>query len=190
MKIHYTRHLVWVLLLALSLPSFSQEQPSLRDRADLLYRKYEYAGAVALYQRLADTRNPRIGDLERLAEGYRLMDDYESSENWYARAVAHQDSRPEHLLGYADVLKAQGKYAAARKQLEDYAARTGDRESVAVQLAGCDSAEAWLASPTGHQLRNERGVNTARAEFSAFPAGGRVYYAGEPASGEAYGWTG
>lgn len=190
MKIHYTRYLVAALLLSIGFPGAGQEQPSLRDRADLLYRKYEYAGAVALYQRLADTRNPRLGDLERLAEGYRLMNDYESSENWYARVVGHRDSRAEHLLGYADVLKAQGKYAAARAQLEAYASRTGDRAGVSVQIAGCDSAEAWLSSPTAHVLRNERGVNTERSEFSAFPAGSKVYYAGEPASGAAYGWTG
>ena len=190
MKIPYTRYLAAALLLAVSLPVLSQEQPSLRDRADLLYRKYEYAGAVALYGRLADTRNPRLVDLERLAEGYRLMNDYESSENWYARLVGHGDSRPEHLLGYAEVLKAQGKYAEAKQQLEAYASRTGDRAGVSVQLAGCDSAEAWLASPTPHRLRNEAGVNTSRSEFSAFPSGGRVYYAGEPASGESYGWTG
>src|SRR5690606_36075479 len=77
-----------------------------------------------------------------------------------------------------------------KKQLESYAQRTGSRDAVAMQLAGCDSAIAWLASPTDHQLRNERGVNTERSEFSAFPARGRVYYAGEPASGESYGWTG
>ena len=171
----------------------SQEQPSLRDRADELYRRYEYANAAKLYVQLVDTKKPRLGDLERLAESYLLMNDYESAENWYARVVAHEDSPAQNLLHYGDVLKANGKYAEAKEQLQAYAAATGDQAGVALQIAGCDSALVWMANPTVHKLRNE-GVNTARSEFSVFPLGDHVYYAGEPTDAASpagtYGWTG
>ena len=182
--------LITAALLLSCTVAVSQEQPSLRDRADELYRRYEYANAAKLYTRLVDTKKPRLGDLERLAESYLLMNDYESAENWYARVVQHEDSPAGNLLAYGDVLKANGKYAEAKEQLEAYAEATGDRAGVALQIAGCDSALVWMANPTVHKLRNE-GVNTALSEFSAFPAGKAVYYAGE-AQGEAgtYGWTG
>lgn len=181
-----------ILLLAFS-ATYGQEQPGLRDRAEQAFLRYEYANAAALYVKLADSRKPRLADLERLAYCYMQMKDYESAENWYARVAAMDGSSPENLLRYGEVLKMNGKYAGAKEQLEAYAEKTGDRGRVSVQLAGCDSALIWMADPTVHRLRNE-GVNTSLAEFSVFPAGDKVYYAGEPDAhmrGVAtYGWTG
>ncbi|WP_090622535.1 OmpA family protein [Parapedobacter indicus] len=182
-----------IMLVMTGVIVYGQEQLSLRDRADELYRTYEYANAAALYTRLADSKRPRLSDLERLADCYARMKDYEAAENWYARVVAMEGSEAENLLRYGEVLKMNAKYAEAKKQLEAYAAKTGDRDGVAVQLAGCDSALVWMADPTVHRLRNE-GVNTSLSEFSVFPAGDKVYYAGEPdghmRGAGTYGWTG
>src|SRR5690606_6698193 len=100
--------------------AFSQEQPSLRDRADELYRRYEYANAAKLYTKLVDTRDPRLQDLERLADSYWRMKDYESAENWYARVIQQEGANPENWLRYGQVLKVNAKYAAAKQQLEAY----------------------------------------------------------------------
>ncbi len=170
----------------------AQEQPSLRDRAEELYRRYEYANAAKIYTKLVDTRKPRLRDLERLADSYFKMNDYESAENWYARVVQDPDSHEDNLLRYGEVLKINGRYAEARKQFEAYGTKSGDSGSVAVELAGCDSAIVWMATPTLHRIRNEAEVNTPLAEFSAYPVGGQVYYAGEPNASDVkkYGWTG
>lgn len=192
MKYRYA--VIWGLFLACFVHTvWAQEQLSLRDRADEHYRRYEYAHAVKIYARLVDTPKPRLQDLERLADSYWKMNDYEAAENWFARVVGHPESSPDQLLRYGEVLKVNGKYAEAKKQLEVYAERTGDRARVALQLAGCDSAIQWLATPTAHRLRNEELVNTERSEFSAFPLNDRVYFAAEPAatdSKDRYGWTG
>src|SRR5690606_33622597 len=86
------------------------------------------------------------------------------------------------------------KYREAKRQLLAYAEETGDADAVSIAIAGCDSAIVWMAAPTVHRLRNEAGVNTSLSEFSAFPAGGDVYYAGEPDGAmrgmDRYGWTG
>lgn len=192
MKNKYSSILIGSLLLFFNV-SIAQEQPSLRDRADELYRQYEYANAVKLYAKLVDTRNPRSQDLERLAESYWKMKDYESAENWYARVVQLEDASPENLLHYGEVLKINGKYKEAKQQLETYAAKTGNTAKVALHVAGCDSALRWMASPTLHRLRNEATVNTTNSEFAAFPWGDNVYYVGEPDDEmfkHTYGWTG
>lgn len=171
----------------------AQEQPSLRDRADELYRRYEYAHATQLYLKLVDTRKPRLEDLERLSDSYWKMNDYESAAKWYAQLVTHEDHTSEHLLRYGEALKANGKYIEAKRQLETYASITGNSNAVALQLAGCDSALRWMANPTRHRLRNEVEVNTARSEFSVFPLGTHVFYTAEPSgaiTGDTYGWTG
>lgn len=177
------------LLLSVS-PVLGQEQPDLRQKAQELYNRYEYANAATLYEKLAGRKKPRLEDLERLAYCYLQMDDYAAAERWYGRIVRDGKAGDPLLLQYAEVLKSNGKYAEAKQQLETYAKRTGNREEVAVQIAGCDSAIAWLASPTAHELRNEA-VNTTLSEFSAFPVGDSVYYAGEPEGHDRqYGWTG
>ena len=182
------------MLMLLFQVSFAQEQPSLRDRADELYSRYEFAKAVKLYARLVDTPKPRFHDMERLAESYWKMNDYESAENWYARVVQHPQSSPENRLRYGEVLKVNGKYAEAKSQLEAYANDAPHLSSyLAAQVAGCDSALWWLANPTQHKVVGEEYVNTDLSEFSPFLAGGRMYFTGEPADKsvtEAYGWTG
>ncbi|MEC3881154.1 OmpA family protein [Parapedobacter sp. 10938] len=191
MRYHLKRFFFFAVLLCMSGAAVSQEQPSLRDRAEEAYRKYEYANAAKIYTKLVDTRKPRLEDLERLAYSYVQMNDYESAENWYARVVATEGSTPEGLIRYGEVLKTNGKYAEAKQQLEAYAAQTGDNRAVATQIAGCDSALVWMANPTDHKLYNEAAVNTSLSEFSAYPEGNRVFYAGEPAgNAKEYGWTG
>ena len=189
----YLYGIIAAMIALLPVTAFAQEQPSLRDRAEDLYRKYEYSNAASLYVKLADTRKPRLADLERLADCYVKMKDYESAENWYARVVSTEGSAAENLIRYGEVLKANRKYAEAKKQLQAYADLTGDADRVSVQLAGCDSAVVWMAGPTAHRLRNE-GINTSLSEFSAFPVGDRVLYAGEPDGSMSgvgtYGWTG
>jgi len=193
MRYHLQQFFFSTLLLCIGGTAFSQEQPSLRDRADELYRRYEYANAVKLYTKLVDTRKPRLQDLERLAHSYVQMKDYESAENWYARVVETEGTEAGNHLLYGDVLKANGKYVEAKQQLQEYARKTDDADAVAVAIDGCDSAVVWMANPTVHKLRNE-GVNTSLSEFSVFPTRDHVYYTGEPdgymQGVGRYGWTG
>lgn len=186
-------YLTLLFIVFMASRAFSQEQPGLRQRAEELFRRYEYANAAAVYAKLADSRKPRLHDLERLAECYRQMNDYEAAENWYARVIRHEESSAGNLLAYGEVLKANGKYPEAKRLLQQYAEIMGDRERVALQVAGCDSALVWMANPTVHKLQNE-GVNTSLSEFSVFPIGDQVVYAGEPDGFmrgiDTYGWTG
>lgn len=176
--------------------AYSQEQPSLRERADAFFQRYEYARAAEFYTRLAGrSEEPRLHDLERAAESYYHMRDFESAEIWYARVVAHRDHQPHQVLQYANLLKSNGKYPEAKSWYQQYAERTGLVEQVAVEMAGCDSALHWMASPSAHVLRNEKAVNTSGSEFSMSMLGGAAYYTGEPAgrlpvSSGTYGWTG
>ncbi len=184
--------LLFVAVGLLSLSSvFAQEALGVRERADRFYTEYQYAKAVPLYIQLADKKTPRTHDLERLADSYAKMNHYEEAENWYARVIQDAQSSADNYLAYAGVLKQNARYAEAKKALQEYASKSGN--SVATEIAGCDSAIVWMANPTTHKIKNEAGINTERAEFSAFPIQGKVHYTAEPESSSAtnnYGWTG
>lgn len=195
MRVYYKIGVIASIVLGfISLGSvLAQEQLDLRDRADRFYKEYRYANAVPVYLKLVDNKNPRLNDLERLAESYRRINDYANAEHWYARVVQNGKASPENFIHYAEVLKQNSKYAEAKKALQAYANKSGNNSIVASEIAGCDSAVVWMANPTSHTLKNEDGINTEYAEFSAFPVNGKVYYTGEPylsLEKNKYGWTG
>ena len=182
-----------MVLAVMAVPATGQEQLGLRERAEALYQKFEYASAASLYAKLANRKHPKLADVERLAQCYERMKEYEAAEEWYARVVKMEGSEPENVMHYGEVLKMNGKYQAAKKQLTLYATQTNNHEDVAVLLAGCDSALRWMNDPTAHKLQNQA-INTPLSEFSVFPMGKEVYYTGEPTSpkrrGRKHGWTG
>jgi len=169
----------------------SQEQPGNREKANVYYNGYEYGKAILLYQKLVDTKNPLLEDMERLAHSSYQVNDYELAVNWYARVVEDPNSAPENLLLYARSLKQIAMYHKAKAVLEQYAAKTGRRDEIALDLAGCDQAIKWLAAPRAYLLVNEEKINTPLSEFGALPIDSTLYYTGEGSSRSArYSWTG
>lgn len=176
----------YIFLLGLSCffhVAVAQEQPSLLNKADQLYAQYKYANAASIYLKLADTKKPKLRVLERLADCYQKINDYEAAENWYARVVDFPDSKAENLINYGAILKSNSRYTEAKKALKAYADKTGDLKRVSNEIAGCDSALVWMAQPTAHKIKNEGQINTNFAEFGVFPIGNKVYYTAEPAEG-------
>ncbi|WP_316819687.1 OmpA family protein [Pedobacter gandavensis] len=177
------KYIKYIFLLAFSISSnvvSAQEQPGLRQRADQLYTQFKYANAAPIYLKLVDTKNPKLKDLERLADCYQRMNDYEAAENWYARIVQDRESKIENLIHYGSVLKSNSRYAEAKKVLSQYAAKSGDSKRVANEILGCDSAILWMAKPTSHQIKNETEINSGFADFAVFPIGNKVYFTAEP----------
>lgn len=180
MRIIYGILLTGILSLSFFFGAYSQEQPSIRQRADQSFQKMEYYHAAQLYERLVQGRNPQTKDFERLAESYYLISAYELAENWYARASQHEDFSQDGLLNYAEVLKMNGKYNEAKSLYHEYQQKYGESEEISLAIVGADSAIHWLAHPTGHTVHNERNINTDLSEFGAIPTSGGMVYTGEP----------
>lgn len=158
----------------------AQEQPGLRERANQLYTAYKYAEAVPIYLKLADSKKPLLQDLEKLADSYSMMNDYEAAENWYARVIQYPESKAENLIRYGQVLQSNSRYEKAKEVFRRYAQQSGDSQRVANGIAGCDSSMVWMSTPTGHKIINEALVNTGFSEFSAFPVGSnKIFYTAE-----------
>src|SRR5690606_34272527 len=175
---------------------FGQEQASLRDRAAAYFNRYEFAHSAKIYAELIDrTDNPRYEDLLGAAECYYHMRDFVSAERYFALVVAHKDHGAPQVLSYADVLKANGKYAEAKEQFARYLAKYGPDAQVQVKLDGCDSALYWMANPTSHAIHNEQAINGSGSEFSVAILSNKAYFVGESQSSDKqeknqYGWTG
>src|SRR5690606_29788312 len=127
-----------------------------------------------------DKKKVRTSDMERLAESYLYLKEYELAENWYARIVGTADFSEQSLWNYAEALKQNGKYREAREQYVRYRDKYGSSDRVSLALAGADSAAVWMEHPTLHRIRSEQAVNTDLGNFGVFPTSGGVLYAGEP----------
>ncbi|WP_207423143.1 OmpA family protein [Desertivirga brevis] len=174
----------------LSATLYAQEQKGTREKAEIMYKKYEYAKAVVLYEKLAARKDPYLVDLQNLADSYLKMKRYEEAEKWYLEVIKDEKRTDSDLLAYARVLKLRGKYREAKSAFNAYEVASGS--SPRVDRAGCDSALKWIASPTIHILKNENTLNSSLADYSPIFVKDSVYFIAEPreSSSDKYGWTG
>ena len=89
--------------------------------ADKLFNRYEYVSAAKEYQKLVDTGKADGYVYKQLADTYYNMFNTAEAATWYAKATAtSQDA--ETYFRYAQMLKANGKYEEANKQMNKFAA--------------------------------------------------------------------
>lgn len=161
----------------------AQEQPSAGTKAERYLLRNEYANVIKVLEKTVNKKDVSTLNMERLAESYMYLNNYDLAENWYAKIVARNDYQEVSLLNYAEVLKQNAKYAEAKVQYQRYAGKYGASSEINLALAGADSALLWIKSPTNHTLKNEEHINTDRAEFGAFPTKKHgVLYTAEPSS--------
>ena len=88
--------------------------------ADKLYSRYEYVDAAAQYKKLVDNGKADGYVYKQLADTYYNMFNTTEAATWYAKATeTTQDA--ETYFRYAQMLKANGKYEEANKQMNKFA---------------------------------------------------------------------
>lgn len=89
--------------------------------ADKLFNRYEYVDAAKEYQKLVDNGKGDSYVYKQLADTYYNMFNTTEAVTWYAKATeTNQDA--ETYFRYAQMLKANGKYEEANKQMSKFAA--------------------------------------------------------------------
>lgn len=113
------KSLVTVLLASFlySVPFF---QNIMIQRADSKFRDEYYTEAMNIYLKVAQVNDSNTHVLSMLGDCYRMVNDFASAEVWYSKAVARPDVKPQTLFYYAEMLKANMKYAEAIEWMEKY----------------------------------------------------------------------
>jgi outer membrane protein OmpA-like peptidoglycan-associated protein/tetratricopeptide (TPR) repeat protein len=90
------------------------------EAADKLYTRMEYVDAAQAYQKVVEKGNGDPYVYKQLAESYYNVFNTKEASTWYAKAVeTPQDA--ETYYRYAQMLKAEGKYPEANKQMAKFA---------------------------------------------------------------------
>ena len=89
-------------------------------KADKLFARFEYVKAVKEYLKLTDngTKDPYV--FKQLGDSYYNMFNSTEAVKWYKFAV-EKSQDGETLFRYAEMLKANGKYDEANKQMQKFA---------------------------------------------------------------------
>lgn len=158
------------------------------QKADKLYNRYEYVAATEEYLKLVDQGKSDAYVNKQLATAYYNMFNTVEAAKWYAVVVkTPQDA--ETYYRYAQMLKANGKYEEANKQMQKFAS-----------LAPNDQrAKAYNANPNYlPQLLDEQklfdvrkcDVSSDKSDFGAVLYGNVLYFtSARNTARKDYGWT-
>ncbi|RZJ70551.1 MAG: flagellar motor protein MotB, partial [Flavobacterium sp.] len=169
-----------IVISILMLNIFTIKAQYVLKEADVQFDLFNYEKAVILYTD-AYQKKKTLKATERLAESYRLMQDYKQAESWYAILVVTDGAKPEAFRWYAEMLKNNAKYVEAKTQFAKYGTLaknlTPDQvNQVDVWQKSCDSAVKWMRNPKPISIKNEKSLNSAQSDWAAVKYNGSVVF--------------
>jgi outer membrane protein OmpA-like peptidoglycan-associated protein len=154
---------VAICLTCLLLPFSVWSQNGHLKKGDKYYEKLVYPEAVYHYEK-ALKKAQDLRAMERLADSYEQLSNLEKAEQWFAEVVKTKGATPVDKIRYALTLKANGKYAEARKWFEAYL-ETGENPGRAARMIeSCDFAVEGKKDSLRYQISPEP-LNTKGSEF-------------------------
>lgn len=87
------------------------------EKADKFYDSYQYVDAIEEYLKLVEDNKADSYVYKRLADSYFNVFNIEEASKWYLKALESKQDAETHFR-YAQVLKSQGEYEAANKQMD------------------------------------------------------------------------
>ncbi len=111
-----------ILLFALALLSSNvvNAQISKVKRADKKFKKESYVDAIKIYEKAVMKKDTDKHILEKLADGYRLINESKKSEKWYRKLISKRNLDPIAYYNFSEILKNNGKYEEADIWMREY----------------------------------------------------------------------
>ncbi len=142
--------------------------------ADKLYNRYEYVDAAKEYLRLVENGKADGYVYKQLADTYFNMFNTAEAAKWYAKATeTPQDA--ETYYRYAQMLKADGKYEEANKQMAKFAA-AAPSDSRAIAFKQNPNYIPRLMDKTKLFNVNPSAVSSDKSDFGAVLYDNAVYF--------------
>lgn len=156
--------------------------------ADKLYSRYEYVTAAKEYQKLVDNGKGDGYVYKQLADTYYNMFNTTEAATWYAKATeTSQDA--ETYFRYAQMLKANGKYEEANKQMTKFAAMAPND----LRAKSFKENPNYVPKILGKEARytvNSLPVSSDKSEFGAVMYDNTLYFtSARNGARKDYGWN-
>ena len=143
-------------------------------KADKLFQQFEYVDAVKEYLRLVDDGKSGSYVSGQLAESYYNMFNTVEAAKWYAKVVTEpQDA--EVYYKYAQMLKANGKYEEANRQMAVFAQKAPNDQRARTFLQNPNYLPRLLDSQKSFNVKT-LAINSERSEFGPLLWGENLYF--------------
>ena len=156
--------------------------------ADKLYSRYEYVDAAKAYQKLVENGKGDAYVYKQLADTYYNMFNTTEAATWYAKATeSNQDA--ETYFRYAQMLKANGKYEEANKQMAKFAALAPNDQRAKAYKENPNYVPKLASKESGYTA-SSLPVSSDKSEFGAVLYGNDLYFTtARNTARKNYGWN-
>jgi outer membrane protein OmpA-like peptidoglycan-associated protein/tetratricopeptide (TPR) repeat protein len=156
--------------------------------ADKLFARYEYVDAAKAYLRLVENDKGDPYVYKQLADSYYNVFNTTEAAKWYARATeTNQDA--ETYYRYAQMLKANGKYEDANKQMQKFAAAAPSDQRAKAFKENPNYVPRLLDKTKLYNV-NASDVSSDKSDFAAVLYDNSLYFASaRNGARKTYGWT-
>ncbi|RZJ35172.1 MAG: cell envelope biogenesis protein OmpA [Flavobacterium sp.] len=158
------------------------------EKADKLYARYEYVDAAQEYLKLVDKGKQDPYVYRQLADTYYNMFNTAEAAKWYARAVeSTQDA--ETYYRYAQMLKANGQYDQANKQMQKFAQMAPDDQRAKTFLQNPNYIPKLLSKEKMYDVK-ALDVSSDKSDFGPVLYDNALYFtSARNTARKDYGWT-
>jgi outer membrane protein OmpA-like peptidoglycan-associated protein/tetratricopeptide (TPR) repeat protein len=156
--------------------------------ADKLYSRYEYVDAAKAYQKLVDNGKGDAYVYKQLADTYYNMFNTTEAATWYAKATeSNQDA--ETYFRYAQMLKANGKYEEANKQMAKFSALAPNDQRAKAYKENPNYVPKLASKESGYTA-SSLPVSSEKSDFGAVLYGNDLYFTtARNTARKNYGWN-
>jgi tetratricopeptide (TPR) repeat protein len=156
--------------------------------ADKLYNRLEYVDAAKEYLKLVENGKADGYVYKQLADTYYNMFNTTEAVKWYAKATeTPQDA--ETYYRYAQMLKGNGKYEEANKQMQKFAAAAPNDDRAKAFKANPNYIPSLLDKAKTYNV-NSLEVSGDKSDFGAVLYDNSLYFtSARNTARKSYGWT-
>jgi outer membrane protein OmpA-like peptidoglycan-associated protein/tetratricopeptide (TPR) repeat protein len=142
--------------------------------ADKLFDRYEYTEAAQEYLKLVEKDKADNYVYQRLADSYYTVFNTKEATKWFAKLVEEKQDA-ETYLKYAQMLKAEGNYEEADKQMQHFAAMKPNDSRAKAFLANQNYLPS-INEQTKLFAVSKSDVSSDKADFGAVLANDNNFY--------------
>jgi len=181
---------IYIPLLSLIILSITSLRAQNKDTqpADKHFTRLEYVSAAAEYLKLTEQDKADSYVYKQLAESYYNMFNPAQASKWYAMAT-QSEQEAETYYRYAQMLKAQGKYDEANKQLEKFASKSPEDQRAINYRANPNYLTSLLKLQKQYDVK-ALDINSDKSDFGAVLNNNTLFFASARGqSKKNYGWN-
>lgn len=145
-------------------------------RADKLYSKLKLDKAIKLYGKAMSMDADTVYLIQRIAEIYKLKNDYKTAEMWYAKVADNPKMSAESKFNYAEVLRANKNYSAAQKYYDAYLKANPKAQGVKDAMDGMRQIPELSKDNPAYRVEM-LSINTSKSDYApAFYKDGKIIF--------------